>query len=76
MESIELGNPQGHAFTLSQVKQWFIVELYLSQSEQKDLCELWEIKQRDENSSCEYNQIFKYVIGKLAKPIHEDHQRE
>jgi hypothetical protein len=28
------------------------------------------------NLTWEYNQRFKYVIGKLANPIHEDHQRE
>jgi hypothetical protein len=37
---------------------------------------LREIKQRDNESAWEYNQIFKDVIGKLENPIHEDHQRE
>jgi hypothetical protein len=76
MKSIEPGNPQGHDFTLAQVKQWFIAEFCLPQSEQHALSELWEIKQRDGESSWEYNQRFKDAIGKLANPIHEDHQRE
>jgi hypothetical protein len=34
MKSIELGNLQGHASTLAQVKQWFIDEFHLPHSEQ------------------------------------------
>jgi hypothetical protein len=30
MKSIEPGNPQGHAFMLSQFKQWFISEFCLT----------------------------------------------
>jgi hypothetical protein len=60
MKSIEPGNPQGtppgQPFNLSQVKQRFIAEFHLPQSEQQALSELWEIKQRDEESSWEYNQ--------------------
>jgi hypothetical protein len=58
------------------VKQRFIEKFWLPQSDQQDLSELWEIKQRDGESAWEYNQIFKDVIGKLENPIHEDHQRE
>jgi hypothetical protein len=76
MKSIELGNPKGKPFPLPQVKQKFIVEFKLPQSEQQALSELWEIKQRDGESSWEYNQRFKDAIGKLANPIHEDHQWE
>jgi hypothetical protein len=76
MKSIKPGNPQGKPFPLPQVKQKFIVEFKLPQSEQQALSELWEIKQRDGESSWEYNQRFKDVIGKLANPIHEDHQWE
>jgi len=34
MKSIELGNIQGHASTLDQVKQWFIGEFHLPHSKQ------------------------------------------
>jgi hypothetical protein len=50
MKSIEPGNPQGKPFPLPQVKQKFIVEFKLPQSEQQALSELWEIKQRDGES--------------------------
>jgi hypothetical protein len=76
MKSIEPRNPQGIQFPLPQVKQKFIVEFKLPQSEKQDLYELREIKQRDGESTWEYNQIFKDAIWKLANPIHKYHQRE
>jgi hypothetical protein len=60
------------SFTASQKK--IIIEFKIPQSKQQAHSELWEIKQRDGESSWKYNQIFKYVIGKLANPIHEYHQ--
>jgi hypothetical protein len=72
MKSIEPGNPQGKPFPLIQVKQKFIVEFRLPQSKQQTLFELH--KQRDGESSWEYNKRFKDAIGKLANPIYEDHQ--
>jgi hypothetical protein len=75
MKAIEPGL-QGQAFTLGQVCLKFIAEFKLPQSEQQALSELWEIQQREGESSWEYNQKFKDAIGRLAHPIHEDHQRE
>jgi hypothetical protein len=75
MKAIELG-VQGQDFTLAQVCLKFIVEFKLPQSEQQALSELQEIQQREGESSWEYSQKFKDVIGRLAHPIHEDHQRE
>jgi hypothetical protein len=63
-------------FTLPRVKQRFIAKFCLPQSEKHALSELWEIKQRDGESSWEYNQRFKDAIGKLENPIHEYHQWE
>jgi hypothetical protein len=55
MNSIETVNPQGtplgQPFNIAQVKHIFIVEFLLSQSEQHALSELWEIKQRDGEST-------------------------
>jgi hypothetical protein len=64
MKTIEPGI-QGQAFTLVQVRQRFIAEFWLPQSEKQALSELQEIKQRDGESAWEYNQRFKYAIGKL-----------
>jgi hypothetical protein len=75
MKYIEHGL-QGQAFTLGQVHLKFINEFKLPQSEQKALYELQEIQQREGESSWEYSQKFKVVIGSLAHPIHEDNQRE
>jgi hypothetical protein len=75
MKAIEPGL-QGQAFTLGQVRLNFIVEFKLPQSEQQALSELQEIQQREGESSWEYSQKFKDSIGRLAHPIHEDHQRE
>jgi hypothetical protein len=43
MKEIEPGS-QGKSFMLAQVKQRFIAEFWLPQSEQQALSELWEIK--------------------------------
>jgi hypothetical protein len=67
---------QGQAFTLGQVRMKFIAEFKLPQSEQQALSELREIQQREGESSWEYNHKFKDAIGRLAHPIHEEHQRE
>jgi hypothetical protein len=67
---------QGQAFTLGQVRMRFIAEFKLPQSEQQAMSELHEIQQREGESAWEYNQKFKYAIGRLAHPIHEEHQRE
>jgi hypothetical protein len=67
---------QGQAFTLGQVQTNFIEEFKLPQSEQQALFELHEIRQREVESNWEYIQKFKYGIGRLAHPIHEEHQRE
>jgi hypothetical protein len=67
---------KGKYFTLAEVKNIFIVEFWLPQSEQQALSKLREIKKRYSESTWEYNQRFKYAIGKLGNPIHEDHQRE
>jgi hypothetical protein len=37
---------------------------------------LHEIQQREGESAWEYSQKFKDAIGRLAHPIHEEHQRE
>jgi hypothetical protein len=78
MNIIEPGVPgtQGQAFTLGQVRMRFIAEFKLPQSEQQALSELHEIQQREGESAWEYNQKFKDAIGRLAHPIHEEHQRE
>jgi hypothetical protein len=75
MKAIEPG-VQGQAFTLAQVCLKFIAEFKLPQSEKQALSELREIQQREGESSWEYSQKFKDAIGRLAHPIHEDHQRE
>jgi hypothetical protein len=66
----------GHTFTLGQVRLKVIIEFKLPQSEQHALSELWEIQQREGESVWEYNYKFKNSIGRIAHPIHEDHQRE
>jgi hypothetical protein len=38
---------QGQAFTLGQVSLKYIAKFKLSQSEQQDISELWEIQQRE-----------------------------
>jgi hypothetical protein len=78
MKAIEPGVPgvQGQAFTLDQVRTKFIAEFKLPQSEQQALSELHEIQQREGESAWEYSQKFKDAIGRLAHPIHEEHQRE
>jgi hypothetical protein len=76
MKDIEPGL-QGQEFTLGQVHLKFIVEFKLPQSKQQALSELREIQQREGESAWEYNiQKFKDVIGRIAHPIQEDHQRE
>jgi hypothetical protein len=75
MKVIEPGL-QGQSFTLVQVQHKFIAEFQLPQSKKQALTELWDIKQRDGESTWEYNQRFKDAIGNLENPIHEDHQRE
>jgi hypothetical protein len=62
---------QGRAFTLDQVRQKFIVEFKLPQSEHQALSELCEIQQREGEPTWEYSQKFKDDIGILAHPIHE-----
>jgi len=76
MKAIELGGMQGQAFTLGQVRIKFITEFQLPQSEQQALSELCRIQNREGESTWEYSQKFKDSIGRLAHPIHEDHQRE
>jgi hypothetical protein len=51
MKSIKPEHPQCQPFPLPQVKQKFIVEFKLPQSEKQTLSELLEIKQRDGESS-------------------------
>jgi len=75
MNEIEL-RTQGNSFMLTQVKQIFIAVFWLPQSKQHSPSELWEIKQRDGESSWEYNHRFKDAIGKSENHIHQDHQRE
>lgn len=67
---------QDQAFTLGQVRTRFIAEFKLPQSEQQALSELHEIQQREGELAWEYNQKFKDAIGRLAHPIHGEHQRE
>jgi hypothetical protein len=67
---------QGQAFTLDQVRTRFIAEFKLPQSEQEALSGLRDIQQREGESSWEYIHKFKDAIGRLAHPIHEEHQRE
>jgi hypothetical protein len=78
MKVIEPGvlGMQGQAFTLDQVRTRFIAEFKLPQSEQQAMSELQEIQQREGESAWEYSQKFKDAIGRLAHPIHEEHQRE
>jgi len=76
MNSIETGGAQGYAFTLGKFRTKFIAEFNLSQLEQQALSELHEIQQREGELAWEYSQKFKDAIGRLAHPIHEDHQRE
>jgi hypothetical protein len=78
MNIINLGvlGIQGQAFTLGQLWTRFIEEFKLPQSEQQAISELREIHQREGESAWEYNQKFKYGIGRLAHPINEEHQRE
>jgi hypothetical protein len=76
MKAIDPGGSQGKEFTLGQVQTKFITEFKLPPSEQQALSKLRVIQQREGESSWEYSQKFKDVIGRLAHPIHEDHQRE
>jgi hypothetical protein len=47
MKYIELGNTQGHPFSLTQVKKNFITKFWLPHSEQYSLSELRGDKKRD-----------------------------
>jgi hypothetical protein len=72
----EVPGMQGQVFTLVQVWTRFIAEFKLPQSEKQALSELREIQQWEGESAWEYSQKFKDAIGRLAHPIHEEHQRE
>jgi hypothetical protein len=76
MKAIEPGvlGVQGQAFTLDQVWKKIIAEFKLPQSQQEAMSELCEIQQREGELAWEYSQKFKYDIGRLAHPIHEEHQ--
>jgi hypothetical protein len=67
---------QGQVFTLDHVQPRFIETFKLPHSEQQALSELHEIQQREGESASEYSQKFKCAIGRLARPIHEEYQRE
>jgi hypothetical protein len=78
MNIIEPGvsGTQGQVFTLGQVWTKFIAEFKIPQSEQQALSKLHEIQQREGELAWEYSHKFKDAIGRLAHPIHEEHQRE
>jgi hypothetical protein len=78
MKAIEPGVPevQCQVFTLEQVQTKLIAEFKLPQSEQQAMSELRQIQQREGESTWEYIHKFKYAIGRLMHPIHEEHQRE
>ena len=61
---------------IEDVKRDFVKEFKLPQTDQQGLSEMWEIKQREGETSWDLMWRFKDVIGKLSYPIDPNHQRD
>ena len=61
---------------IADVKQDFIKEFKLPQTDQQGLSKLWEIKQREGENVWELMHRFKDVISNLNYLINPNHQRD
>ena len=61
---------------IDNVKEEFVKEFKLPQTDQQGLFELWEIKQREGETAWDLMRRFKDVIGKLSYPIDRNNQRD
>ena len=61
---------------IDDVKRDFVKEFKLPQTDQKGFSEMWEIKQREGETTWDLMRRFKDAIGKLSYPINLNHQRD
>ena len=65
-----------HNPTIDDVKRDFFKEFKLPQTDQQGLSEMWEIKQREGETTWDQMRRFKDAVGKLNYPIDPNHQRD